>query len=163
MLGYLSTNKQEASINHLDSINYLLGNYNVALYMYQSDFWTKVGVGKSKISFNDKLMSEEIEILKGDEVIAINNTIGHDDSDCYKMLNMNMTTGTMEVYKGKLLDEKLVFCNSDSTSNRSNDTSYVFKMIYNQLSKSENQVVIGRSKDEGRTWIPFIKTHYIRK
>ena len=133
--------------------------------MYQSDFWTKVGVGKSIISCKDKLMSEEIEILKGDEVIAMNNTFGHEARDTYKMMNLNLTSGTMDVYKGKVLDKKLIFSNSDSMPKSTNgrNISYTFKMIYNQLSEKENEVVVGRSKDDGRTWIPFIKTLYLRK
>lgn len=165
MLGYLSTNDSNISSVGLHRINYLIGEFNVLVYMYQSDFWTKVGSGVSSISTSDKLVTEKIEIVKGDELISMNNTFGHESSEDYKMLTLDLTSGTMDVYKGKILGEKLVFCNSESSGKPANSfgETYTFKLIYNQISEEENQVVIGRSKDEGKTWVPYLKSVYKRK
>ena len=109
MLGYISTNDSKIGSIGLHRINYLIGEFNVLVYAYQSDFWTKIGSGISSISSSDKLVSEKIEIMKGDELISMNNTFGHESSEVYKMLALDLTSGSMDVYKGKILDEKLIF------------------------------------------------------
>ena len=165
MLGYISTNGSNSSNAALHRINYLVGEFNVLVYLYQADFWTKVGAGNSSIKASDKLVTEKIEIQKGDELISMNNTFGHESSEFYKMMALDLTSGTMDIYKGKFLDEKLVFCNADTPLRTTNahDEHCSFKLIYNQLSENENQVVIGRSNDEGKTWIPYLKSIYKRK
>lgn len=165
MLGYISTNDSKVSSAGLHRINYLIGEFNVLVYLYQSDVWTEVGKGISSISASDKLVSEKIEIKRGDKLISMNNTFGHESLEDYKMLALDLTSGSMDVYKGKIQDEKLIFCNTDSPSKPVNvlGNAYTFKLIYNQLSEQENQVVIGRSKDAGKTWIPYLKSLYKRK
>jgi len=165
MLGYISTSDSKISSIGLHRINYLIGEFNVLVYLYKADLWIKIGSGVSSISSSDKLVSEKIEIINGDELISMNNTFGHESSDDYKMLALDLTSGTMDVYKGKILDEKLIFSNSDFGSNSKSiqGIDYSFKLIYNQLSQEENQVVIGRSKDDGKTWIPYLKSIYRRK
>ncbi len=166
MLRYLSTDDSKVSSAGLRRINYMIGEFNVLVYLYQADFWTKVGSGIASVSGSDKLVTEKIEIIKGDELVAMNNSFGHDDySEGYKMLTLDLTSGAMDVYKGKMYDEKLIFCNSDSVPTPADEQgdTYCFKLIYNQLSEEENQVVIGRSKDKGKTWIPYLKSVYKRK
>ena len=165
MLGYISTNDSKISSAGLHKINYLIGEFDVLVYLFQSDLWTKVGSGISSISSSDKLVTEKIEITKGDETISMNNTFAPEAIEEYKMLALDLTSGTMDVYKGKIANEKLVFCNSElgrSSTTLPRDT-YSFKLIYNQISQYENQVVIGRSKDAGKTWIPYLKSVYQRK
>lgn len=165
MLGYISTNDSRISSAGLHKINYLIGEFNVLVYLFQSDLWTKIGTGISSISSSDKLVTEKIEIIKGDQTIFMNNTFAQQEVEEYKMLALDLTSGTMDVYQGKIFDEKLIFCNSDTkTSTATIQKDIVtFKLIYNQISQYENQVVIGRSKDAGKTWIPYLKSVYRRK
>ena len=166
MYAYLSTNGAHTYDEQFKRIDHLLGDFDVTIYSYKSNFWRQVGNGRSAITNSKKLITEKIEIVKEyDEVIVMNNTFGCERNDNYKLLTLDLTSGFMDVYKGKILGEKLIFCNSDSNTKLTNDfgDSYTFKLIYDQLSSSENQLVVGRSKDNGHTWCPFVKMVYKRK
>ena len=165
MLGSISTDNSKISSAGLHRIQYLVGEYNVLVYSYHSEFWSKVGSGASIIKASDKLVTEKIELLKGGELVSMNNTFGYQGSEDYKMMALDLTSGSMDVYSGKIEEENLIFCNLQSSTASSNeyDSSFCFKLIYNQLSEEENQVVIGRSEDGGKTWVPYLKTVYKRK
>jgi len=167
MFGYTSsTHKQEASIKWLHKLGYLIGNFDVNVYTYSSNIWIQTGNGVSNISSSDKLIVEEMKIYKGEELITINNTFGFETFERYKMTSLDLSSGDMDLYKGKIVDGKLIFCNSyliSAPKNHEREDVYTFKLVYNKLSDNENQVVIGMSRDKGKTWKPYMKSFYIRK
>jgi hypothetical protein len=94
------------------------------------------------------------------------NTIGCDnEKDTFNMQTLDYSSGVMDIYKGTVRDDILVFCNRNSKIKTTNEfgDSFCFKLIYKQLSLTENELVVGYSKDNGNTWFPYIKNIYRRK
>ena len=96
----------------------------------------------------------------------MHNTIGCDvEKESFNMQTLDYTSGIMGIYRGNFMNEKLVFCNKSSDIKTINEFGdlFSFKLIYKQLSLTENELIVGYSKDNCKTWSPYIKNVYTRK
>jgi len=167
MLGYTSTINKEVLNDRLAKIRFLIGDFTVVAYSsIPSQGWFKTGNGFANFSMEDTFIKESVNITKDDGIIVMDNTMGCDiEKDSYKMQTLDINSGVMDIYKGTVTNEILIFNNVDSgikTKNQYGDW-LTFKLIYKQLSLLENELVIGCSKDNGKTWFPFLKNYYKRK
>lgn len=167
MLGYMSTINKEILNNHFSKIHYLIGEFDVVVYSsILSSGWIKTGEGTASYRFKNTFITEKIKLVKEDGVITMNNTIGCDlEKNTFKLFTLDVDSGKMDVFKGNILDGVLILCSIDSGLKNQNeyDNSLRFKLIYKQLSEFENELVVGCSKDNGKTWFPFLKNNYKRK
>jgi len=167
MLGYMSTINKETLNNRFSKIHYLIGDFNVVVYSSMpSSGWIKSGEGSASYNFEDTFITEKIKLVKENSIITMDNTIGCDlEKNTFKLFTLDTDSGKMDVFKGSVNEGILTFCNLTSGLKDENEPeeSYCFKLIYKQLSELENELVVGCSKDNGKTWFPFLKNHYKRK
>lgn len=167
MLGYMSTITKEALNDRYAKLRFLIGEYDVVAYnSVESNAWIKAGTGTASYSLEDSFITEKVEIFRKNSVISMLNTIGCDvEKDTFNMQTLDYTSGIMDIFKGTINNDILIFCNNDSVIKTKNEfgDSFKFKLIYKQLSLNENELVVGCSKDDGKTWFPFIKNIYKRK
>ncbi len=167
MLGYMSAITKETQNDRYSKLHFLIGEYDVIAYnAIESSAWIKAGQGKANYSLSDTFITENVEIFKKDGAIAMHNTIGCDvEKDAFNMQTLDYSSGVMDIYKGSVRDNIVIFCNRNSKINLSTEfaDSFCFKLIYKQLSLTENELVVGYSKDNGNTWFPYIKNKYHRK
>ena len=96
----------------------------------------------------------------------MHNTLAYNvGKDTFKLLTLGNNTGEMDVFNGVISDEVLIFCSIQPEMRMDNedDGSLCIKLIYKRISEIENELVVGSSKDKGKTWRPFLKTVYKRK
>ena len=167
MLGYISAIAKDTLNDRYSKLHFLIGEYTVVAYNFvESSVWVKAGQGKASYSLTDAFITEDVEIYNKNSVITMHNTIGSNiEKDAFNMQTLDYSSGLMDIYKGSIINERLVFCNKTSEIKTSNEfgDSFNFKLIYKQLSLTENELVVGYSKDNGKTWVPYIKNIFIRK
>jgi len=167
MLGYISTITKETLNDRYAKLRFLIGEYDVVAYnSIESSAWIKAGQGKASYTLNDTFITESVKIFKKGDTIEMLNTIGCDnEKDTFNMQTLDYSSGVMDIYKGTVRDDILIFCNRNSKIKTTNEfgDSFCFKLIYKQLSLTENELVVGYSKDNGNTWFPYIKNIYKRK
>ena len=167
MLGYISAIAKDTLNDRYSKLHFLIGEYTVVAYNFvESCVWVKAGQGKASYSLTDAFITEDVEIYKKNSVIEMHNTIGSNiEKDAFNMQTLDYGSGLMDIYKGSIVNERIVFCNKTSEIKTSNEfgVSFNFKLIYRQLSLLENELVVGYSKDNCKTWVPYIKNIYRRK
>lgn len=152
-------------VKPLSNLYFLIGDYDVKAYnSIDHRAWIESGNGTANYTLEDKFLIEKVEIFKKDMTISMHNTIGRDsEKESFHMQTLDITSGIMDIYKGDITDNVLIFTNIDSTINTKNEDSLSFKLIYKQLSNAENELIVGCSRDNGKTWFPYIKNHYRKK
>lgn len=167
MLEYTSIVKKGILHDRLDRLRFLIGNFKVTAYdSVSSKGWFKTGYGSANFSLEDTFIKEKVNITRGTDIIRMENTIGCDiEKNSFKMQTLDINSGVMDIYRGFLIDRVLTFNNIDSGIRTKNeyDEWFSFKLIYKQISPSENELIIGCSKDNGKTWFPFLKNYYKKK
>jgi len=167
MLGYMSAIAKDTLNDRYAKLRFLIGEYNVIAYnSVQSNGWVRAGRGLASYSLEDTFITEKVEIFRKNSVITMHNTIGCDlEKDAFNMQTLDFSSGVMDIYKGCINNEKIIFCNKNSEIRTANEfgDSFHFKLIYKQLSLTENELIVGCSKDNGKTWFPYIKNIYKRK
>ena len=167
MLGYMSAVNKEALNNRFSKIHYLIGEFDVVVYSsVPSSGWIKTGTGSASFSLENTFITEKVKLTNQNSIITMNNTIGCDlEKDSFQLFALDIGLGNMNVFKGTILDGILIFCSMESGLKNENEfeDSFCFKLIYKQLSEFENELVVGCSKDHGKTWFPFMKNQYRRK
>ena len=167
MLGYMSSINKEVLNDRFNTIHYLLGDFDVIVYSsLPSKGWIEAGKGSASYQLEDTFITEKIRLVKEHRIITMNNTIGCDaERDTFRLFTLDTDIGAMNVFKGSILDNILIFNNIESDIKIKNEFGdcYAFKLIYKQLSELENELVVGCSKDNGKTWFPFLKNRYLRK
>ena len=167
MLGYVSAIDNIILNNRFSKIHYLIGDYDVTVYSsILSQGWVNTGSGSANFSLGDTFITEKIKLTNKNNSITMSNTIGCDDEkDSFKLVALDIGLGKMNVFKGSILDGILIFCSveSDLKNEDKHEELLCFKLIYKKLSDFENELVVGCSKDKGKTWYPFLKNNYKRK
>lgn len=165
MLGYSPTIDQNVLDNPLSHLYFLIGDYDVIAYnSLEHRAWVESGKGTASYTLEDKFLIEKVEIFRNDMVISMHNTIGkNSEKESFHMQTLDITSGIMDIYRGDIKDNVLTFNNIDSTINSKNEDSLNFKLIYKQLSNSENELIVGFSRDNGKTWFPYLKNKYIKR
>jgi hypothetical protein len=157
-----------SSKSQIDKIDYLFGNFEVSLYNFNSQYliWTKSGKGFSKISVDKSLISENLKLSKENNFQVLNNILAFNrDDNVFRLLSINEYSGNIDVYCGSLEETTLVLKSVDLSYNLNTDkrNSICTKLMYKQLSKLQNELVIGYSFDNCKTWKPYLKALYRRK
>jgi len=165
MLGYMSTIAKDALNDHYSKLRFLLGEYDVVAYnSVDHRAWVVSGNGTANYTLEDKFIVEKVEIFRQDITISMHNTIGRDSKkESFHMQTLDISSGIMDIYQGDIKGNVLTFHNIESTINAKNEDSLNFKLIYKQLSNTENELIVGCSRDNGKTWFPFLKNHYKKK
>ena len=167
MLGYVSAIDNKILNDRFNKIHYLIGDYDVTVFSsILSQGWVTTGNGSASFSMGDTFITEKAKLTNKNSIITMNNTIGCDvDNDSFKLFALDIGLGKMNVFKGSILDGILTFCSveSDLKNEDKYEEELCFKLIYKQLSDLENELVVGCSKDNGKTWYPFLKNNYKRK
>lgn len=167
MLGYMSTITKEVINNHFSVLHFLIGDFDVISYdSIESSAWIKTGKGVASYKLEGTFITEKVEIVKKNDIVSMNNTMACDAvKNSFNMQTLNYSTGVMDIYKGLVNENVLIYDNIDSVIKAKNNfgDTFNFKLIYKQLSTAENELVVGYSKDGGKTWFPFTKNKYLRK
>jgi len=168
MLGYMPTFKDEVLNGRFDKIRYLIGDFSLVVYsaFQESLGWVKSGEGSSSIIYENSFITENVEVIKNNNKITMQNTVAYNsEKDAFKLLTLGNNTGEMDVFNGVISDEVLIFCSiqPEMRTDNEDDGSLCIKLIYKRISEIENELVVGSSKDKGKTWRPFLKTVYKRK
>lgn len=167
MLGYTSTAKREFIDSRYAKVRFLIGDYHVqAFNSNPSKGWYKSGSGTANFIFSETFIKEKVNIKKEGGLISMDNTIGfHTENELLNMHTLDLNSGIMDIYKGQVYEGLLTFNNLESSLKAKNKYGVwlTFKLIYKQLSILENELVVGCSKDNGSTWVPFLKNLYRRK
>ena len=168
MLGYTPFINRDTIKDRFENISYLIGNFDLVVYspLQQSLGWVKTGIGSSSFSYKNSFISETVEVIKENMRFTLNNTLALDlENDTFKLLTLRNNTGQMEIFKGVVSENILTFRNKESKSEINNveNNSYCTKLFYKRISAFKNELVVGSSKDQGKTWLPYSKTVYKRK
>ena len=168
MLGYMPTITDDVLKGRFDKIRYLIGDFSLVVYsaIQESLGWVKTGEGRSSITYDNSFITENVEVIKNNNKITMHNTLAYNvGKDTFKLLTLGNNTGEMDVFNGVISDEVLIFCSIQPEMRMDNedDGSLCIKLIYKRISEIENELVVGSSKDKGKTWRPFLKTVYKRK
>ncbi len=167
MLSYMPNYIDEEVSNRFGNIRFLVGKYDIDVYSYNLiKGWVKSGNGNSNCLIEEAFIIEKVVLSKEECFVNLNNTIGFDVIDSsFRLMSFDKATGSIDVYKGVIENNTLIFTNLDSdikTKNKSGE-EISFKLIYKDLSASENELIVGYTKDKGKTWCPFVKNIYKRK
>ncbi|WP_222428675.1 hypothetical protein [Lutibacter sp. Hel_I_33_5] len=158
---------EEIVTSHFIDIEYLKGDFSVDVFKHdEGNEWKKCGKGFSNYSIENMSIRERIEVVKENKNIIIINTICfNSDDNTYTMLTLDTTFGLIDTYKGTFKNEKLELNNLDSGIERKNKKgiSYSFKLIFKKISFVQHEILIGYTKDSGKTWLPFVKNVYTKK
>jgi len=168
MLGYMPAYKDEVLNGRFDKIRYLIGDFTLVVYsaFQESLGWVKTGEGSSSIIYENLFITENVEVIKNNNKITMQNTVAYNsEKDAFKLLTLGNNTGEMDVFNGVISDEVLIFSSiqPEMRTDNEDDGSLCIKLIYKRISEIENELVVGSSKDKGKTWRPFLKTVYKRK
>jgi len=168
MLGYMPTITDNVLSDRFDKIQYLIGDFTLDVYsaIQESLGWMKTGEGSSIVTYENSFITENVEVINENNKISIHNTLACNvDNDTFKLLTLGNNTGQMDVYNGVISDEVLTFCNVEPELiiDKEDDNSLCIKFIYKRISEIENELIVGSSKDKGKTWQPYLKTVYKRK
>jgi len=168
MLGYMPTINNEVLSDRFDKIRYLIGDYKLVVYsaFQESLGWVKTGEGSSSVIYENSFITENVEVIKNNNKITMHNTLAYNvGKDTFKLLTLGNNTGEMDVFNGVISDELLTFCSiqQEMKTDNEDDGSLCIKLIYKRISEIENELVVGSSKDKGKTWRPILKTVYKRK
>jgi hypothetical protein len=165
MLGYMPTITQNTINDGYSKLQFLIGDYDVIAYnSIEHRAWVESGRGTANYTLEDKFLIEKVEIIRNDLTISMHNTIGRDsEKESFHMQTLDISSGIMDIYKGVIKENILTFHNIDSTINSKNQDSLNFKLIYKQLTNSENELIVGCSRDNGKTWFPYLKNKYIKR
>lgn len=164
----MPTFKDEVLNGRFDKIRYLIGDFSLVVYsaFQESLGWVKSGEGSSSIIYENSFITENVEVIKNNNKITMQNTVAYNsEKDAFKLLTLGNNTGEMDVFNGVISDEVLIFCSiqPEMRTDNEDDGSLCIKLIYKRISEIENELVVGSSKDKGKTWRPFLKTVYKRK
>ena len=163
----MSTINKEVLNDRFNMIRYLIGDFDVQVFSsLPTKGWVQTGEGSASYHLEDTFILEKTRLVKENRIITMNNTIGCDtEKDTFRLFTLDTDIGAMNVFKGNVIDNILIFNNIESDIKIKNEYGdcYAFKLIYKQLSELENELVVGCSKDEGKTWFPFLKNRYLRK
>jgi len=167
MLGYLPTINTDLLNDRLEKVRHLTGDFHLVVYnSIQHDIgWVKTGEGSSSIIYDNSFIKENVNVTMGAKKIRMNNTLACDiEKDTFKLMTLDDTTGVMDVYGGEISDGLLTFCNKalETTVEKEDEDSICLKLIYKRISAKENELVVGCSKNNGKTWFPYLKTVYKR-
>ncbi len=168
MLGYMPTFDDEILNGRFDKIRYLIGDFTLVVYsaFQESLGWVKFGEGSSSVIYENSFITEDVEVIKNNNKITMHNTLAYNaEKDTFKLLTLGNNTGEMDVFNGVISDEVLTFCSlqPEMKMDKEYDETLCIKLIYKRISEIENELVVGSSKDNGKTWRPFLKTVYKRK
>lgn len=165
MLGYSPIIDKNVIDKPLVNLYFLIGDYDVIAYnSIEHKAWVESGKGTASYILEDKFLIEKVEIFRNDMVITMHNTIGKDSGkESFHMQTLDISSGIMDIYKGTIHDNVLTFHNTDSSINSKNEDTLNFKLIYKQLSSTENELIVGWSKDNGKTWFPYLKNRYFKQ
>ena len=168
MLGYVPTITDDVLVDRFDKIQYLIGDFSLVVYsaIQESLGWVKTGEGSSSVIYENSFITENVEVIKNNNKITMHNTLAYNvGKDTFKLLTLGNNTGEMDVFNGVISDEVLIFCSIQPEMRMDNedDGSLCIKLIYKRISEIEKELVVGSSKDKGKTWRPFLKTVYKRK
>lgn len=160
--------KDEVLNGRFDKIRYLIGDFTLVVYsaFQESLGWVKTGEGSSSIIYENLFITENVEVIKNNNKITMQNTVAYNsEKDAFKLLTLGNNTGEMDVFNGVISDEVLIFSSiqPEMRTDNEDDGSLCIKLIYKRISEIENELVVGSSKDKGKTWRPFLKTVYKRK
>ncbi len=163
----MSTIDNEVLTHRFSKIRYLIGDFNVKMYRSSaSGEWIQAGNGSAGYRLTANFITEKIELLHGSRRILMHNTLGCDSKkDAFRLFTLDMNLGVMDVFEGTVSEDILIFTNLESgiKTKTSYGEYFAFKLIYKQLSERNNELIIGCSKDNGKTWFPFLKNCYERK
>ena len=168
MLGYMPTTTDDVLIDRFDRIRYLIGDFSLVVYsaFQESLGWVKTGEGSSSVIYKNSFITENVEVIKNNNKITMHNTLAYNvEKDTFKLLTLGNNTGEMDVFNGVISEEVLIFSSiqPEMRTDKEDDGSLCIKLIYKRISEIENELVVGSSKDKGKTWRPFLKTVYKRK
>ncbi|RPD96006.1 hypothetical protein EGM88_11105 [Aureibaculum marinum] len=163
----MPTFAEEEVINRFNNLSFLVGDFNISVYSYNlTKGWIQSGKGNSECKIEETFITEKVKLNKEDCNVCLNNTIAFDVVDSsYRLMSFDKTLGSVDVYKGTISNETIIFNNLDSEYKTKNKLGedISFKLIYKRLSATENELVVGYTKNKGRTWFPFVKNIYTRK
>ncbi|MDX5585464.1 MAG: DUF1579 family protein [Aureibaculum sp.] len=168
MLGYMPTLNNEVLNDRFDRIEYLIGDFTLVVYsaFRESLGWVKSGEGSSSVIYENSFITENVEMIKNNNKITMHNTLAYNlEKDTFKLLTLGNNTGEMDVFNGVISDKVLTFCSiqPEMKMDKEDDETLCIKLIYKRISEIENELIVGSSKDKGKTWQPFLKTVYKRK
>jgi hypothetical protein len=161
----MPTITKDALNDGYSKLRFLIGEFDVVAYnSLEHRAWVESGKGTANYTLEDKFLIEKVEIFRKDVSISMHNTIGRDsEKESFHMQTLDISSGIMDIYKGDINNNVLTFHNIDSTINTQNKDSLNFKLIYKQLSNTENELIVGWSRDNGKTWFPYLKNHFKKK
>ena len=135
----------------------------------QSDkSWKKGGEGTASFYsiLDDTFIREDLKLTFGQGTLTMSNSIGRDGRmNQMRMIAMDKEFATIDIYKGEIIDGKIIFDNvtSDIPALTPEGKRISFKITYSQLSKQENESFVEITYDEGKTWSPYSKQVFRRK
>ncbi|MCK0129955.1 hypothetical protein MWU59_00420 [Flavobacteriaceae bacterium F08102] len=163
MLGYMSAANAKVFQNCFSAVQFLIGEYAVEVYSYsETEGWFHSGNGKSRVYKEDNVIFENLQVTKENVFIHFQNTmVVNSETNNYKLMSLDLVEGRIDTYLGSENKGVLTFLNGENTKGL-DKPKYLFKLIYKELSSSTVSLIIGCSKDDGKTWLPFVKNLYNR-
>jgi len=156
-------------IESMQSFAFLLGEYEViSMRPDGKGGWSEAGKGQASFYpiLEGTFVRQEVTTKLGNASLTMNNTFGIDGrSGQMRLLALDREYSTMDVYHGTINDQSLVFSNleSDTPARTPDGTPISFRLSYQSISDSENQLTVELTTDEGKTWQPYARNRFLRK
>ena len=151
-----------------EKLKFLLGDYEVVANSPDGQGgWKATGSGKASFfTILEGTFVRETIVTSGQMgTLTMDNTIGFDGrTQTLRLIALDKEYSTMDVYHGKIEQNKLILDNlkSDAKFILDNGEEWSFKLTYEMISEDQNQLVVEFTKDDGKTWLPFAKNLFNR-
>ena len=152
--------------NQMEELGFLIGKWTLENFENKKDQgWTSLGKTQAimKLEHNGRFVREEVKYITGFGEINMITHIGFDSRiNSYKLSAMDQEYGLMDIYRGKWVENKLVFTNMESdVPIKTNDGKELFfRVTYEKTSDKELVHWVEGTTDKGNTWFPFSKSLY---
>lgn len=147
----------------------LLGEYDMEIFAPQRDkTWKFVGKGEAKIKtiLGGTFMRKEAISKMGNTEITMESTIGFDKkANKPTLLALDKEYGVIDFYEGSIENAKIIFDNlaSDMRFETQNGDKLSFRLTFSKIEEKSHEFLVEFSKDEGKTWLPYVKQKCIKK
>lgn len=153
---------------NLKDFEVLLGEYNMEVFIPQPDgTWKSVGKGEAKIKtiLGGTFMRKEAVSKMGNSELTMESTIGFDiKAQKPKLLALDKEYGVIDSYEGKVESDKIIFDNlaSGVRFETKNGDKLSFRLTFSKIKETSHEFLVEFSKDEGKTWLPYVKQKCVK-
>ena len=169
LMNLMVSSQSTSGVDKMKFFHFLEGNWTVENFTLNKDKeWELIGETSSKNTFihNGKFINENVKYLNASGEINMISYIGYDTRiQSYKLSAMDKEFGVMDIYRGEIKENDIVFTNlnSDAPFKMESGKSLWFKLTYKDITTNSFTHLVEGTFDKGKTWFIFSKATFKRQ